>query len=221
MNALHERIKNMVQSEPLFLFMKGNPTFPRCGFSNQVVQILKSYKVPFGHFDILSDEDMRQGVKEFGDWPTFPQLYILGDLYGGCDIVREAYQSGELLEALQEALPNHPIEIPKPPGKVQHIGPAQAKIMLEENQALFLDVRTPEERACASIPGFELLDQKMAQSVLDHGDKDKPIVFLCHYGGRSAQAADYFAQQGFQKVFNVAGGIDEWSKSVDSSIPRY
>jgi Grx4 family monothiol glutaredoxin len=222
MTDLKSRIQGLVDSQPLFLFMKGNPTFPRCGFSNQVVQILRAFQVPFGHFDILSDEEMRQGVKEFADWPTFPQLFVKGELFGGCDIVREAMERGELLTALQAALPEQQIEAPKPPAATRHITPQEAATMLESRgDGLFLDVRSPEERACATIAGFVPLDQELAEKLLAEGNLDRPLVFLCHYGGRSAQAADYFVQRGFQRVFNVSGGIDEWSRSVDPTTARY
>ena len=93
---LKERIQKLIESEPVFLFMKGNPTFPQCGFSNQVTQILKGYGIPFGHFDVLSDMEVRKGIKDFSDWPTIPQLYVKGEFVGGCDIITEMTLSGEL-----------------------------------------------------------------------------------------------------------------------------
>lgn len=222
MTELRSRIQALIDSQPLFLFMKGNPTFPRCGFSNQVVQILRAFQVPFGHFDILSDEEMRQGVKEFADWPTFPQLFIKGELFGGCDIVREALERGELLETLRSALPDLNVEAPKPPAATRHISVQEAASMLDSGgDVLFLDVRSPEERACASIGGFVPLDQELAEKLLAEANHERPLVFLCHYGGRSAQAADYFVQRGFQRVYNVSGGIDEWSRSLDPALARY
>ena len=219
---LKTKIESLIQSESLFLFLKGNPTFPRCGFSNQVVQILTAFKVPFGHFDILSDEEVRQGVKVFSDWPTFPQLYVKGELYGGCDIVREAFESGELLEAFREALPDLDVQGPKPPASVQHISPAEANAKLAaEPQSKFLDVRTVQERETACVEGFSMLDEGLVQEMVSTWDRETPLVFMCHYGGRSAQAADYFTQQGFQNVFNVAGGIDAWAQSVDPKLVRY
>ena len=80
--------------------MKGTPVFPMCGFSAQVVQVLSHVGVPFQSYNILEDADLRQGLKEFSNWPTFPQLYVKGELVGGCDIVREMYESGELSQFL-------------------------------------------------------------------------------------------------------------------------
>ena len=96
-----ERISALVQAAPVFLFMKGTPQAPQCGFSAQVIQILNSL-VPekYGTHDVLSDPDVREGIKEFSDWPTIPQLYVKGEFLGGCDIVIEMYQSGELQDAL-------------------------------------------------------------------------------------------------------------------------
>lgn len=84
--------------------MKGTKDFPQCGFSNTVIQILKSLNAPFETFNILENETLRQGLKEYSSWPTFPQLYIDGEFFGGCDITIEAYKSGELQELLEKAL---------------------------------------------------------------------------------------------------------------------
>lgn len=100
---LEERIKSLINSSPVFLFMKGQPAMPQCGFSANVVGILNHLGVNFKTFDILSDMDIRQGVKEFSNWPTFPQLYIKGELMGGNDIVMEMLESGELQTVLKEA----------------------------------------------------------------------------------------------------------------------
>ena len=218
---LQLKIKDLIGSEPVFLFMKGNPTFPQCGFSNQVVQILKAFDIPFGHFDVLTDMDVRQGVKEFSDWPTIPQLYIGGEFIGGCDIVRESWESGELREWLEGVFPDKDIQGPAPPARPKNITPAKAQELLGKDGFQFLDVRTPEEREMASVTGFELLDQALAQKILNEWQKDTPLVFMCHFGGRSAQACEYFAQQGFQQVYNVQGGIDAWSQTVDPEVPRY
>ncbi|MBM3602563.1 MAG: Grx4 family monothiol glutaredoxin [Alphaproteobacteria bacterium] len=92
------RIKQDLADNPVMLYMKGSPAAPHCGFSNVVVQILAQLGVPYGSADILSDPDLRQTLKDFADWPTFPQLYVRGELIGGCDIVREMFASGELAE---------------------------------------------------------------------------------------------------------------------------
>lgn len=97
---LEERLRRLVSSAPNMLFMKGSPDAPRCGFSRQIAELLEAEGVAFGHFDILGDEDVRQGLKAFSNWPTFPQLYSGGKLVGGLDIVRELKEEGELKEAL-------------------------------------------------------------------------------------------------------------------------
>ncbi|MFI5391250.1 MAG: Grx4 family monothiol glutaredoxin [Bacteriovoracales bacterium] len=101
MNQLNERIEKLINSSKVFLFMKGTPDMPQCGFSANVCAILKATGVDFKSFDILSDSDIRQGVKDYSSWPTFPQLYVNGELIGGSDIVSEMYNSGDLQELLK------------------------------------------------------------------------------------------------------------------------
>ena len=96
MSNVHDQIKQTIDENPVVLFMKGTPQFPQCGFSGQVVQILDYVGAPFKGVNVLEDAELRQGVKEFANWPTIPQLYIKGEFIGGCDIVREMFQSGEL-----------------------------------------------------------------------------------------------------------------------------
>ena len=95
------RIQSDIDAHPVVLYMKGTPVFPQCGFSAQVVQVLSLVGVKFKAFDVLADDRLRQGIKEFSNWPTVPQLYVQGEFVGGCDIVREMYQSGELAELLK------------------------------------------------------------------------------------------------------------------------
>jgi monothiol glutaredoxin len=95
------RIEELINSSKVMLFMKGTRQFPACGFSNAVVQILKKEGASFETFNILSDPDVRQGLKEFSSWPTFPQLYVDGKFVGGCDIVTEMHQNGELTPLLK------------------------------------------------------------------------------------------------------------------------
>jgi monothiol glutaredoxin len=97
-----ERIKSILASDNIVLFMKGNANFPQCGFSANTVAILKSLGKKFTTFDILQDMDIRQGLKEYSNWPTFPQVYIKGQLIGGNDIVTEMYQEGELQQLLKD-----------------------------------------------------------------------------------------------------------------------
>lgn len=94
------RIQTLVDEHPVLLFMKGNKLFPRCGFSATVVEVLKRAEVPFHTVDVLTDPEIRQGIKDFANWPTIPQLYVKGQFVGGCDIVRDMYESGELDEVL-------------------------------------------------------------------------------------------------------------------------
>ncbi len=93
---IQDYIKKEVSESDVLLFMKGTPVFPQCGFSSTVVQILSQIGVKYKSIDVLSDNEIRQGIKEFSDWPTIPQLYIKGEFVGGCDIITEMYQSGEL-----------------------------------------------------------------------------------------------------------------------------
>jgi monothiol glutaredoxin len=99
-NSVAERIKSDIESNDVVLYMKGTPVFPQCGFSSTVVQVLTHLGVKFKGIDVLSDPSLREGIKQFSNWPTIPQLYVKGEFLGGCDIVREMYESGELQELL-------------------------------------------------------------------------------------------------------------------------
>ena len=102
MSAIHDFIENEIKSNDVVLFMKGTPQFPQCGFSGQVVQILDYLGVDYKGVNVLADGEIRQGIKEYSNWPTIPQLYIKGEFVGGCDIVREMFQNGELLSHFEE-----------------------------------------------------------------------------------------------------------------------
>jgi len=97
-----DRIKEIISANDVVLFMKGIPAAPRCGFSGAVVQVLSQVGVPYATVDVLEDLPIRDAIKEFSNWPTIPQLYIKGEFVGGCDIVREMFQSGELTALLKE-----------------------------------------------------------------------------------------------------------------------
>ena len=99
-DPVYERIEREIEEHNVVLFMKGTPVFPQCGFSSLVVQVLSRLAVKFRGIDVLSDPELRQGIKEFSDWPTVPQLYVNGEFVGGADIIREMYLSGELAELL-------------------------------------------------------------------------------------------------------------------------
>ena len=103
MASVHEQIDTEVKSNDVVLFMKGTPQFPQCGFSGQVVQILDYLGVAYKDVNVLQSAEMRQGIKDYSNWPTVPQLYVKGEFVGGCDIVREMFQAGELATHLAEA----------------------------------------------------------------------------------------------------------------------
>ena len=98
------RIENLINSSPIMVFMKGTKLMPQCGFSNNVVQILNSLGLSFETFDVLSDSEIRQGIKEFSNWPTIPQVYLKGEFLGGSDILIEMYNSGDLREKIDIAM---------------------------------------------------------------------------------------------------------------------
>ena len=100
-NQVKEKIENLINSSPLMVFMKGTKLMPQCGFSNNVVQILNSLGIEFNTFDVLSDFEIREGIKEFSNWPTIPQVYLKGEFLGGSDILIEMYNSGTLKEKIE------------------------------------------------------------------------------------------------------------------------
>jgi monothiol glutaredoxin len=302
--TVKKQIEDLIQKNRVMLFMKGSKSFPQCGFSSAVISILKDVGVPFETANVLSDPGLRDGIKEFSDWPTIPQLYIDGQFVGGCDIVREMHANGELQKTLgvkvepaktptitvsdtaakafkdatepgedrlrleinanfQVDLYFAPakagdievkanglailldgqsarradglsidyvegpdgagfkIENPNAPVAVRQLSVKELERMMKAGDKLSLfDVRTEKERATAKIEGSVLLDAE-GKAKLDALDKDSVLVFHCHHGGRSQQAADHYVKQGFKRVYNLAGGIDAWSREVDSNVPRY
>ena len=100
--GIEQFIDNEVKSNDVVVFMKGTPQFPMCGFSGQVVQILDYIGVPYKGINVLESDDLRQGIKAYAQWPTIPQLYVKGEFVGGCDIIREMFQSGELKTLLAD-----------------------------------------------------------------------------------------------------------------------
>jgi monothiol glutaredoxin len=111
MSDIQEQIRQEVTTNDIVLFMKGVPQAPMCGFSNQVVQILDYMGVQYKGVNVLADEEIRQGIKDFSNWPTIPQLYVKGEFVGGCDIVREMFQAGELAAHFeQNGIPTKPAE---------------------------------------------------------------------------------------------------------------
>ena len=103
MSDINAFIDEQIKSNDVMLFMKGTPDFPQCGFSGQVVQILNYLSIDYGSADVLSNPELRDGIKTYSSWPTIPQLYVKGEFIGGCDIVREMFQAGELQKLLEGA----------------------------------------------------------------------------------------------------------------------
>jgi monothiol glutaredoxin len=301
--SLKQKIDGYVASDRVVLFMKGTRRAPQCGFSAQVVQILDELVPQYQTLDVLSSAELRDGIKEYSQWPTIPQLYVNGKFVGGCDIVRDMKQSGELEQLLgEEAPPLAPPRVtaspealaaltaaltpgdpdllhlqvsqtfehdlffgPVEPGDVEtdlgglklyvprssvaraqgvHIGyvdgpnagfkiqnpnqPAQvvelsvqdAKAMLERGELQLFDVRPESEARIARIAAGKALDDAGVHH-LESLDKSTPIAFYCHHGVRSRGVAQSVVAQGFSKVYNLSGGIDAWSLTVDRSVPRY
>jgi monothiol glutaredoxin len=305
--ATRERIAGLLKEHRVTLFMKGTRSFPQCGFSATVVQILDQI-VPgeYQTVNVLSDPAIREGVKQFSNWPTIPQLYVEGELIGGCDIVKDMFASGELhgalgvqmgevappsititdsaaaalRGALADAAPGESVHIVVdgrwqhgmdlgPKGAtdleveangikvfvkpmmasrldglvIDHVdgaggagfkldnpnAPATVKQMTVQELAAKLDsgapfelfdVRSPQEREICVIANARILDEGAQKHIMGL-PKDTPLVFHCHRGQRSQQAAQFFLKQGFTDVTNVAGGIDAWSVDIDPTVKRY
>ena len=302
---LKSRIESLVGSDRVVLFMKGTRLQPQCGFSAATVGILDSLVPEYTTFNVLEDQGVREGIKAFSDWPTIPQLYVDREFVGGCDIVKQMFNNGELHEMLGVEAPDRtPPEIrvsaaaagiianalQANPGNAVHLsidgrwqhsfnlGPMEGhEIRAESNGVTLLldvssaqkakglsidveetvqgtafridnpnapppvgrmsagelaaarrtaaaptlvDVRTSEERARAKIEGSILLDDEGLRTV-SALPKDTKLVFYCHTGVRSLSAAEHFRAEGFTDVHNLEGGIDAWSREVDSSVPAY
>lgn len=304
--SLKKKIDSLVASDSVVLFMKGTRSFPQCGFSASVVNILNTLVPKYTTVNILSDAEIRTGMKEYSDWPTFPQLFIKGEFVGGADIVRQMHEAGdlekklgdlveapkvpgvtvtpraakELSAALKESAPGdvihltitpsweHQLDIgakesthvtlesngvtvqldrasaaradgvsidfvedasgagfkienPNRPAQVRQIEAKALKALLDQGTIkAFYDVRTDKERAIAKIEGAKLFDDA-AMAEAEALPKSTPIAFHCHHGNRSRAAAEHFIKEGFTTVYNLAGGIDAWSRDIDPKIPRY
>ena len=303
-DSVREEIERTLASDDVVLFMKGRRRFPQCGFSATVVNLLDQLIEDYTTINVLTSPEIREGIKKYSNWPTIPQLYIKGQFVGGCDIVTEMVEQGELqallgVEIQEVAPPNlnlsdsardqlkaaigaeggqgirltidakfRPalgVDVAKPsdmvvesngvqffvdkgtakrsdgltidfvdgaeggfrldnpnePPRVRAITPAEYKNRHSAgDEMLLVDVRPEEEAKIASIPGAKLLTDEFRQELMAM-PKDTPVVFHCHHGGRSQAAAEYFLNEGFTKVYNLQGGIEVWSTTVDSSIPRY
>ena len=303
---IRQKIDQIVASDSVVLFMKGTRSFPQCGFSASVVSILNTMIPKYTTVNVLSDPDIRGGMKDYSDWPTFPQLFVKGEFVGGADIVKQLFEAGELEKKLGElvAPPKVPqltvtpraaaelqaalkegspgdvihltitpswehqldlgakeashvtvqsggitvqldrtsasrasgvsidfvedaggagfkIENPNRPPMVREIKPKELKALLDSGKiGAFYDVRTPKERQTATLPNTKLLDDG-ALAEIDKLPRDTAIAFHCHHGGRSRSAAEHVLKMGFKQVYNLAGGIEAWSKDVDPKVPRY
>jgi monothiol glutaredoxin len=99
-----DRIRSAIASDKIVIFMKGNRSFPQCGFSAATIEVFEELGVPYSTVDVLADQEVREAIKAYSNWPTIPQVYVNGKFVGGCDIIRELYQSGDLQELMKEAL---------------------------------------------------------------------------------------------------------------------
>jgi monothiol glutaredoxin len=303
-DTVKTQIEGLIKQNKVLLFMKGNKHFPQCGFSSQVVGILKEIGTPFETVNVLQNPAVRDGIKEFSSWPTIPQLYIEGEFIGGCDIVKEMYASGDLQKKLGvKEEPFVPptitvddgaaaqikaaddgsgdvlrlaigpsfqydlafdakktddvvvtangvsvhmdkgsakkangmsihwvqtgdggafrIENPNEPPRVKGVSAAEVKKWLDEGKSFaFFDVRTDEELRTAKVAEATQLEGGTGDA-LAKADKNQPVVFMCHHGMRSRTAAERALKEGFKQVFNLEGGIDSWSQTVDSKVARY
>jgi monothiol glutaredoxin len=303
-DSTREKIENIIEQNRVVLFMKGTPKAPMCGFSSKTVGLLESILDDYESVDVLEDQEVREGIKVYGNWPTIPQLYIDGELVGGCDIITAMFNNTELHEMLGveapdrtppevtisdaaaekilEAMAGHEgiglhfavdaswqtqfnvapaegheimietngitmffdlasaqrangavidwvdtlqgsgltIHLPEAPEPVKQMSVTELKENLENNSVILIDVRGSEERALASLDAAKSMDGEVMKE-LETMPKETALAFICHTGNRSQVAGEYFRKQGFTNVSNVAGGIDAWSKEVDSSVPEY
>ena len=301
-----QKIDQIVTSDSVVLFMKGTRSFPQCGFSASVVGILNTLVPKYTTVNILADSEIRNGMKDYSEWPTFPQLFIKGEFVGGADIVRQMHEAGELEKKLGDLVaPMKPptmtvspraakelaaaladsgspsdvihititpawehqldlgpseaghltvtsagitlqldrasaqraegvtvdfldgpdgggfkIENPNRPAAVKQVSPKDLVALLAGGTVKLYDVRTDKERAVAVVAGSIHLDDA-AMAAIGALPKSTPLAFMCHHGNRSSAAAEHFLKEGFTTVYNLAGGIDAWSKDVDPSITRY
>jgi monothiol glutaredoxin len=299
-----ERIEALLSQHEVVLFMKGTRQQPMCGFSAAATNTLNDVVSHYHTVNVLEDPEIREGIKEYGQWPTIPQLYVKGELVGGSDIIRQLYTSGELYtlfgatppdrtppeititdkaaEMIRSGManaqgmalhleigPDHSagfqlapagdfdivtnangIEVHFDPGSAQRAkgividwvstvqgeglslkfpGAVEIRSMsVQELQArlaagdlVLVDVRPAQGRAAAApLPGARVLDDE-GYEALAQLPKDTPIAFICHHGISSRGAAERLAAHGFTQVYNVEGGMDAWSREVDSSVPRY
>ena len=298
------RIESLLGQNRIVLFMKGTRHAPRCGFSAGTANLLNELLDDYASIDVLEDPAIREGIKEFGNWPTIPQLYVDKELIGGADIVQGMYNTGELHELLGLPKPDRTppqitisdaaaaainagladagdaalhlsidarfaaqfmlrpavgseiravangIEIlfdaasaarargiaidwvetpqgaglsinnPNAPKPVQPLSVSALQQRLGKGDIVVIDVRPPGDRALAPFTAARVLDED-SLATLAALPKDTALAFLCHHGNSSRSAAEHFRGMGFRDVHNVEGGIDAWSREIDSTVPRY
>jgi monothiol glutaredoxin len=299
-----DRIDQLLAANRVVLFMKGTRQGPQCGFSAAAVDRLDTILDDYATVDVLADDEIRQGIKEYGNWPTIPQLYVDRELVGGADLVQSMFDSGELHRVLGVAEPDRTppevtvsdaavaairqaltdadgmklflvvdghfqpqfqlrepngnevsvtangleicfdlasaarargasidwtktahgeglaIHLPMAPAAVKSLDVHALKQRLDAGDITVIDVRPPQDRALAPFARAEVLDST-THARLAALPKETPLAFLCHVGNSSLRAAEHFREHGFRDVYNVEGGIDAWSREIDSSVPRY
>jgi monothiol glutaredoxin len=297
-DALRDQLAGLIRDNKVLLFMKGTRHFPQCGFSATVTQILDGLIDEYETVNVLKEPAIREGIKAYSNWPTIPQLYVDGKFVGGCDIVRELFQAGELHEVLGVEAPPPPeppkitmteaarkalervrdgaegtlrleissrfehelsldepgkndlqidaggvtilvdpqsapraagvsidwvgdaeggfrIDNPNEPPRVRQLAPTELKQMLGASEPpLLLDVRTTEERAVAKIAGDRFHEDPGMMAELRSLDRESAIVVYCRSGNRSQAAGQQLLELGFKRVYNLAGGIEAWSRDV-------
>lgn len=304
-NDAQSRIEAAISANPVVLYMKGTRNQPQCGFSATVVGILDNLLPSYETVNVLEDSEIREGIKAYSQWPTIPQLYVNKEFVGGCDVIQQMYNSGQLHEALglspvsrtvptvkisdsaagaikQTMAQHHGMSVhlkisptwqhefslapakgheivasdndvelhfdldsagraqglsidmnddggevgfvinnPNAPPAVHQMNVETLKGLLDSGDAQhFYDVRGEDERKIAVIQQARMLNDETIKEI-ESLPKDSMIIFHCHHGGRSQQAAEYFRQQGFTNLHNLSGGIDAWSKQIDSSVATY
>lgn len=302
-DEMKDRLDQLVRTDRVVLFMKGSRTEPRCGFSARVVSLLDGLLDDYATVDVLADLNLREAMKEYASWPTFPQLWVDGELVGGSDIVGQLHESGQLFEVVRSRQPTPPrihltdaardrirevvggptvslrlgidaafryafqeadevrpndvivesnevrlvldrasarradgmtmdfvqgpqgaglvVDNPNEPPRVRQLDVASLRGWRERGEPHHLiDVRTDEEWHLARIEGARLLDPA-TEAWIHELPKEARLVFQCHHGMRSQQAAEHFLAHGFRHVYNLSGGIDAWSAQIDPDVPRY
>ncbi len=220
---LQKQIPELVTSHQTVLFMKGSRVMPQCGFSATVVEILDEVVQDYETIDVLGSPELRVGLKEFSRWPTFPQLYVNGNFIGGCDIVREMHETGELRDLLGSPHSKSPTSRPEAldePATVMSLTADELKSMLDRREVTLFDVRPENERAVAKIAQAHPLDEG-GQELLFGLKPDAAIASHCHHGVRSQAVAAQLLREGFHRVYNLTGGSDAWSQMVAPTVPRY